>query len=531
MSLFSKIFSNNDSHKILTEVEKLIDNKNYDEAVVKLSDILTKDNLNKKANYLLGIAYYKSEKYDKCKDYFKFASDEFPNSNYYLGTIFSKNKDYKRAISYLENFTKNNNDTTVLEELGWNYLKNNDLQKVLILSDKLKSIRGDISSAYLLAAETYIAEKNYKKAVIEINKLLEYDLENDHAYLLRGKAKTFLKEIEKAIEDFKSAITINKENVEANFYLGFCYSSLKDYYKSIKHLDEALSKEKYKPALELRSEIKLAIDDPDAALSDIETLVKLNPNSTKYLLRSSELKLRLYDLAGSKEDLEKVLKIDSENINALYMISKLEFNEKKFKNVIKYLTRAIAIKLDADILQLRGRAFYHLKDFQSASKDLSKAIDINPELFSAFYFRAKVKEELKDNYGAITDYTKALNDPKFVDAYYSRGKLRLALKEFNAASKDFSKAILLKNNEAVYYYLRAQCYNGMEKTIEAVEDLDKAISINNKFVQAFLLRGIVGLSNRSFAKAKSDFEKVVSLDKRYENHVAKYLHIIEEKFN
>lgn len=531
MGILNKIFSGGETQKLISEIEELIDHKKYDSAKEKVDTLLNKDDLNKKINYYAGIIYYNLGEYTKSDDHFKFAEDEFPKSNFYLGVINSHKKDFKKSINYFEKYTNQNNDVTALEYLASVYLKNRNFDKVLSVTEKLKSIRGDISSAYILAAETYLYQENPKKAVIEINKLLEFDHDNEIAHLLRGKAKTIVKEIDKAILDLETCLKLNKDNIEANFYMGICYSSKKDYEKALKYLDSALESEIYQPALELRSELKLAQDDPDSALKDIEALISYNPKSTKFLLKSADLKLKLNDLDGAKNDLSKILVIEQDNVVALYKLSKLEFSKKNFKLVIKYLTRAIGVEPSADIILLRGRTFYHIKDFQSAIKDLSKVIELNPELYSAYFYRAKVKEELKDNYGAITDYTKALNDQKFTDAYYSRGKLRLALKEYNAAAKDFSKAINLKSNEAVYYYLRAQCYNFMEKPHEALEDLDKAVQIKANFAQAYLLRGMVGFSNRSFSKAKSDFEKVVEIDKRYELHVGTYLTKIKEKLS
>ncbi len=529
MGFLKKIFSSGENQKLLNDIEQLINDKNFELAKESVDILLQKDNLNKNANYLGGIVSFNTSDFVKAEDYFKFSIDEFPKSGYYLGIINFNNKEYKKAISYFEKFALNNSDLNTLEYLGKCYLLITEFEKVFNITDKIKELRGDSVAAYLLAAETYLFQDNPKRAVIEINKLIEFDKEVDQAYLLRGKARTIIKDFDKAITDLTLAVKLNNQNPEAYFYLGICYSTKKDFENALRNLDLALESSPYKPALELRSEIYLTIDNPDAALEDINLLIEQNPKSTKYLLKSADLKIKLFDQKGAKEDLEKALKFENENLSALYKLSKLEFNNKNYRAVNKYLTRAISIKLDSDIVQLRGRAHYHLKDFQSAMKDLSKSIDLNSENYSAYYYRAKVKEALKDNYGAITDYTKSLGDQNFTDAYYSRGKLRLELKEYNAASKDFSKAIKLKPSEAVYYYLRGQCNNYMEKPIEAIEDLDKAISLKNNFVQAILLRGMISYANRAFSKSKSDFEKVIELDKRYENHVNVYLEKLKQK--
>ena len=61
-------------------------------------------------------------------------------------------------------------------------------------------------------------------------------------------------------------------------------------------------------------------------------------------------------------------------------------------------------------------------DYYGAISDYTKAININPQYAKAYYNRAWNKAKLKDYYGSISDYTKAIEiDPKDASAYYNRG--------------------------------------------------------------------------------------------------------------
>ena len=57
-------------------------------------------------------------------------------------------------------------------------------------------------------------------------------------------------------------------------------------------------------------------------------------------------------------------------------------------------------------------------DHYGAISDYTKAIEINPQYESAYYNRGNAKEDLEDYYGAISDYEKAIEiNPKKVKAY------------------------------------------------------------------------------------------------------------------
>jgi len=51
------------------------------------------------------------------------------------------------------------------------------------------------------------------------------------------------------------------------------------------------------------------------------------------------------------------------------------------------------------------------------------------------------KYDLKDFYGAISDYNKAIElDPNYAKAYYNRGLSKDDLKDYNGAIADYNKA-------------------------------------------------------------------------------------------
>ena len=83
-------------------------------------------------------------------------------------------------------------------------------------------------------------------------------------------------------------------------------------------------------------------------------------------------------------------------------------------------------------------------DHYGAISDYTKAIEIDPQNDDAFYNRGNSKLELKDYYGAISDYTRALELKPATDAYYNRGNAKTALKDYYGAISDYIKSIEIR---------------------------------------------------------------------------------------
>ena len=67
-----------------------------------------------------------------------------------------------------------------------------------------------------------------------------------------------------------------------------------------------------------------------------------------------------------------------------------------------------------------------------------------------------VKFKSGDNYGAISDYNRALAiDPKYGESYVNRGIAKFKLGDIKAAVSDYDRAIAINTQDAEAYYNRA----------------------------------------------------------------------------
>ena len=88
------------------------------------------------------------------------------------------------------------------------------------------------------------------------------------------------------------------------------------------------------------------------------------------------------------------------------------------------------------------------------------------------------KNEAKDYYGAIADYSKVIElDPNNSDVYVNRGDSKNSLKDYYGAIADYTKAIELDPNNATAYNNRAASKYFANDLKGACEDAKKSASL------------------------------------------------------
>ncbi|NEO32548.1 MAG: DnaJ domain-containing protein [Symploca sp. SIO3C6] len=115
------------------------------------------------------------------------------------------------------------------------------------------------------------------------------------------------------------------------------------------------------------------------------------------------------------------------------------------------------------------------KNYQSAVKDYTKAIELNPDFLEAYIERGASRYKLGDARGALQDCNQALEiDPNSTQAYYYLGRARYRLGYTASAIKAYTQAIKLKPDHAQAYYYRGVANNDLRELAFAVEDWQQA---------------------------------------------------------
>ena len=217
---------------------------------------------------------------------------------------------------------------------------------------------------------------------------------------------------------------------------------------------------------------------------------------------SSSIKL----ISSNKDDTYSTHPSKSKRLASI----EIGFNKAKGKETVVYETPTNLQTAEEYFYRAYNKA--KLEDYYGAIADYTKAIELNPNYADAYNNRGNAKENLKDYYGAIADYNKVIElNPNDADAYYNRGISKEKLKDNYGAIADYTKAIELNPNDASAYYNRGNAKENLKDNYGAIADYTKAIELNPNYADAYYNRGISKYNLKDYYGACQDGRKAQSL--------------------
>jgi len=219
---------------------------------------------------------------------------------------------------------------------------------------------------------------------------------------------------------------------------------------------------------------------------------------------------------------------------------------KKYPLVYRTLARFALTPLDASELGISDED--RLID---GIKDLSKALEVNPDDPSVYFALAFIymisgrNEDAIENYEIVLDYEpdnadalhnlgltyylagqlenakdalmKAVQlDPNYVLAWHHLGNAYEDLGEFQQAIDSYTSALEINPNYPAALNDRGLLYSSLGEYEDAERDFDRLISVENTTPLAYTNRGIVYLNREKWDEAISDFGKALELNPNFE---------------
>lgn len=172
---------------------------------------------------------------------------------------------------------------------------------------------------------------------------------------------------------------------------------------------------------------------------------------------------------------------------------------------------AVALQTADDFLK-RGISLFEKKDYLRARENFERAVELNPQLAEAYYFRGRVQF---DNEKADADFTKAIElKPDYAEAYFRRGLQHDLNNKPAAALQDYNQAIELNPKFVDAYMTRAVLYLLGHKGQLAIADYTKVIELKPDG-ESYYVRGNSYLEIGEYAKAITDLTESIRLDPTY----------------
>ena len=370
-----------------------------------------------------GCEYWVLGEYDKSIDDFSAMLKIRPKSFdglTYRAAGYARKKDNEAAMTDITNALKIKSYGDWRIFIGRLYIEIEDNEvKIANITKKLWKIK-KYALWYALRGRLYIEMANNEAAIADLNMAIKIDKKNAVYLFARGYAYYNIKEYRRAIEDYTKAIEIDNNNAKYYKDRAHANNEIEEYEQAIEDFTKALDIDNNNAecyagrgrAYERKEKYNLAIADFSTALN----IEPDNKAACKLLRALAYFQNKEYERA--LEDITALEGKEGIDLTEIYYLFAL-MHKKEGKNelAIKYLTKALEKKENADYYHERGDVYYGEGEYDLALKDMSSAIDIDSNYAKFFVHRAIV--------------------------YKKRGELGLAVKDINSALK-------IDSNEGAY---------------------------------------------------------------------------------
>jgi clan AA aspartic protease (TIGR02281 family) len=329
-------------------------------------------------------------------------------------------------------------------------------------------------------------------------------------------------ELENAIDYFGRDIKDNPEAALSYYYRAIIYkyqeqnsNALSDINNAIKHIK---SKEKtlLSGALRLRGDIYYKIENYEKMFDDYAKALKLTPNDPDILIERAQIYYDLKQYPKAEADYRQALKIDESLVMPYAGLGRNFIDQKKYTEAEKILNQLIKLSPKySEGFKFRARAFFEQKKYDEAIEDIYNGflLDDTDKILRRLFITYSEK-----NYPLAFSKVNAQisANPEKELWYYIRAQLFEGKYNFKAAISDYSKLIELTeiDNKADILIFRAKCLSSLGLYEESLSDYSEAISIDSTNAYYYGYRGDAKRLMGNFNGAIEDFTNAIALEPR-----------------
>lgn len=259
----------------------------------------------------------------------------------------------------------------------------------------------------------------------------------------------------------------------------------------------------------------------DEAIEGFSRLIAGYPDLVKAYFFRGYAYLKKEDYKNALADFKIASELDEKNDKAFFYIGKIYYDQNQYEEAIEYFNKAISLNnKHISAINDRGMAYYQLGNYNAATLSFQSAIAVDGtfamaynNLGSAIFFNQNVanptKKDLED---AKAAFSKAIElDPSLFVAYYNRASMFYYLKNYEAALADIENALAIQENNAMCHFYSGVIKGKQENYGGAIESLETALELAPSLSYAYEEMGNIYQEQKQYLQALEMYDKAISL--------------------
>lgn len=413
------------------------------------------------ANLYYGIALFQTGSIKDAEKFLKDAvkkDDERPEAYSALGELYTSQKNYGEASSQFEkakkylplNKTKDDLDKAEIETIinvlsseAENFIADGKVDNAITSLTMAKTYDDKNPMIYVGLGDAYLArgafdpsktnyeqalklkpnyapamyglgkisfkQKKYSAALENYIKSSEADNNFAPAFFEKGLMFYLLDKFTDAIEAFERYDALVPGSPRGKTYLAKSYYGKGDYDKALSILDEVLAKDAdYSEANKYSAYVFIEKKDYTKA-EDFFKKVKTEDLNAEDYQKWSKIYVDKKEYSRAYELLDKATTLDADDENTYFEYGKALFTEQKYGDARVKFGKAIELGiLNVAAYVYAGICDFYLNEFEKGVEILTKSIELNPNIGSAYLWRANNYAGFTKNAEACADYQKYL---------------------------------------------------------------------------------------------------------------------------
>lgn len=247
-----------------------------------------------------------------------------------------------------------------------------------------------------------------------------------------------------------------------------------------------------------------------AAIIQLKNAVQKSPEDREARRLLGMIYFQVSDPLSAEKELRKALELGATPADVLPTLGKILLMQGQFQKVLDDVKQAAGEKPDAQILAVRGEAYFGLGKRSEAKEALNSALKENPDNADAHIGLAKLAlaEGNIDGAASLAEQAVAKN-PASVDAWLFKGDLMRLRRKPEDALSAYAKATELRPANVVPYLSRAHIHINAGKFDAAKAELDVARKQDGQSLHIIYTQALLDFSQGKHAAALESILQVL----------------------